>query len=94
VAAWKIPTHRRRLIDAALWALTVGLAFITLLLSFDFSPPGSGRLPLDEFGHGLMYFATFFCFLLAAVWRPPGAATARSRRRPGPRPRSCSQGAW
>jgi hypothetical protein len=51
--------------------LTVGLALITLLFSFDFSPPDSGWLPLaDEFGHGLIYVATFFCFLLAAVWRP------------------------
>ena len=24
----------------------------------------------DKIGHGLMYFATFLCFLLAAVWRP------------------------
>jgi hypothetical protein len=80
VAAWKVQTHRGRLIDAALWALTVGLALITLLFSFDFSPPSAGWFPLaDKFGHGLMYFATFFCFLLAAVWRP--------RRGDGPFPR-------
>jgi hypothetical protein len=71
VGAWKVQTHRGRLIDAGLWALTVGLALITLLFSFDFSPPGTGWFPLaDKFGHGLMYFATFFSFLLAAVWRP------------------------
>lgn len=62
---------RGRLIDAALWASTVGLALITLLFSFAFSPPGTGSFPLaDKVGHALMYFATFFCFLLAAVWRP------------------------
>jgi hypothetical protein len=71
VTAWKVQTHRGRLIDATLWALTVGLALVTLLFSFDFSPPGTAWFPLaDKFGHGLMYFATFFCFLLAAVWRP------------------------
>lgn len=49
----------------------MGLALITLLFSFAFSPPGTGTfLFADKFGHGLMYFATFFCFLLAAVWRP------------------------
>jgi hypothetical protein len=71
VAAWETQTRRERLIDASLWASTVGLALITLLFSIAFSPPGTGSFPLaDKFGHGLMYFATFFCFLLAAVWRP------------------------
>jgi VanZ family protein len=42
-----------------------------MLFSFGFSPPGTGSFPLaDKVGHALMYFATFFCFLLAAVWRP------------------------
>ena len=71
VAARKVQTLRARLIDSALWALTAGLALTTLLFSLGFSPPDAGALPLaDKFGHGLMYFATYFCFLLAAVWRP------------------------
>jgi hypothetical protein len=63
--------RRGRLIDVALWTSTAALAFVTLMYSFALSPPGTGSFPLaDKFGHGLMYFATFFCFLLAAVWRP------------------------
>jgi len=63
-------TRRGRLIDAALWVLSVGLFLTTILFSFKVSPPG-GDFPLaDKFGHGSMYFATFFCSLLAAVWRP------------------------
>lgn len=71
MAARRTQTRRERLIDAALWAFTVGLALITLLFSFGFSPPGTGTFLLaDKLGHGVMYFATSFCFLLAAVWRP------------------------
>jgi hypothetical protein len=65
VAARRTQTPRGRLIDVALWTSTAALAFVTLMYSF------AGSFPLaDKFGHGLMYFATFFCFLLAAVWRP------------------------
>ena len=64
-------TRLRRLIDLALWLLTTVLAAVTLAFSFGFSPPaGEAFIWADKFGHGLMYFATFFCFLLAAVWRP------------------------
>jgi len=48
VAAWETQTRRKRLIDAALWASTVALAFITLLFSFAFSPPGTGSFPLAD----------------------------------------------
>ena len=59
------------MIDTALWALTAGLALVTVLYSFPLSPPGTGSIPFaDKIGHGLIYAATFFCFLLAAVWRP------------------------
>jgi hypothetical protein len=55
----------------ALWATTIGLALLTLLFSFGLRPPRTGAFPIaDKFGHGAMYFATFLCFLLAAVWRP------------------------
>ena len=63
--------HRRRLIDAALWASTAGFALITLLFSFGSSLPVTDSFALaDKFGHGLLYFASFLSFLLAAVWRP------------------------
>lgn len=59
------------MVDTVLWALTAGLALVTVLYSFGLSPPGTGSIPLaDKIGHGLIYAATFFCFLLAAVWRP------------------------
>ena len=42
-----------------------------MLFSFGLSPPGTSTFPLaDKLGHGGVYFATFLCFLLAAVWRP------------------------
>jgi len=59
------------MIDIALWLLTASLSLVTMVFSFGFSPPGGDAfLFADKFGHGIMYFATFFCFLLAAVWRP------------------------
>ena len=63
--------RRGRLIDGALWATTAVLAILTLLFSFGLSPPGTGSIALaDKVGHGVMYLATFSCFLLASVWRP------------------------
>jgi hypothetical protein len=42
-----------------------------MLFSFGLSPPGTSSFALaDKLGHGAIYFATFLCFLLAAVWRP------------------------
>ena len=63
--------RRGRLIDLLLWATTAGLSLLTLLFSFGLSAPGTGMFAFaDKIGHGLMYFATFLCLLLAAVWRP------------------------
>jgi VanZ family protein len=63
--------RRGQLIDFLLWATAAGLALLTLLFSFGLSAPGAGTFALaDKIGHGLMYFATFLCLLLAAVWRP------------------------
>jgi hypothetical protein len=71
VGAQRSPTRRGRLIDAALWTATVALALTTLLLSFALTPPGAAALGIgDKVGHGITYFATFLCLLLAAVWRP------------------------
>jgi hypothetical protein len=59
------------MIDIALWATTALLTLLTLLFSFGLRAPGSGSFAFaDKLGHGAMYFATFLCFLLAAVWRP------------------------
>ena len=63
--------RRGRLIDLLLWATTACLSLLTLLFSFGLSAPGAGTFAFaDKIGHGLMYFATFLCLLLAAVWRP------------------------
>ena len=71
VAAPKTQARRGRLVDTALWATTALLALLTMLFSFGLSPPGTSTFPLaDKLGHGGAYFATFLCFLLAAVWRP------------------------
>jgi hypothetical protein len=71
VPAPKTQARDGRLIDAALWATTALLALLTMLFSFGLSPPGTSSFALaDKLGHGAIYFATFLCFLLAAVWRP------------------------
>ena len=66
------PSVRRgRFIDLLLWLTTAGLSLLTLVFSFGLSAPGAGTFAFaDKIGHGLMYFATFLCLLLAAVWRP------------------------
>ena len=62
---------RERLIDAALWALTLLCAGLTLSWSFGPSAPGADAFPgADRVGHGIAFFATSLSFLLAAVWRP------------------------
>ena len=71
MAAPKTQTRRGLLVDAALWVTTALLALLTMLFSFSLATPGNGTFPLaDKLGHGAAYFATFLCFLLAAVWRP------------------------
>lgn len=71
MAAPETQARRGRLVDTALWATTAVLTLLTLLFSFGLSAPGAGTFAFaDKIGHGLMYFATFLCLLLAAVWRP------------------------
>jgi hypothetical protein len=71
VAAPETQSRHGKLVDSALWATTAVLTLLTLLFSFGLSPPGTGTFALaDKLGHGAMYFATFLCFLLSAVWRP------------------------
>jgi VanZ family protein len=71
VASPQTQARRERLVDTALWTTTAVLTLLTLLFSFGLRAPGSGSFAFaDKLGHGAMYFATFLCFLLAAVWRP------------------------
>jgi hypothetical protein len=71
VASPQTRARHGRLVDTALWTTTAGLTLLTLLFSFGLRTPGSGSFAFaDKLGHGGMYFATFLCFLLAAVWRP------------------------
>jgi len=63
--------RREQRIDAALWALTLVCAGLTLWLSFGPMLPAAGAFPgVDKVEHGAAYFATSLSFFLAAVWRP------------------------
>jgi VanZ family protein len=60
-----------RMIDRALWALTVACLAATLWFSFGAQPPGTDLFPgADKVDHAVAYFATTLSFLFAAVWRP------------------------
>jgi VanZ family protein len=66
-----------RLIDATLWAASLGLLVMSFLFSWG-SPPGLGPDVdwIDKLWHFLGYGALCTTLLLAAVWRP-GRGTGR-----------------
>lgn len=62
---------REHVVDAALWALTLSSAGLTLWLSLGRVPPGTEAFPsADKVFHAAAYFVTTLLFLFASVWRP------------------------